>query len=234
LINPSFHLYQLQKIDLKVDALKVRLADITAIRKNNSSTQKAEEKRNLSKTYFELSLSSLKITEDKVRAKKLKSEQSESSLYSGTIKNPKELQDLQSEIQSLKSAISSFEETQLSQMIDLEEKEKTLHVADSELQAAVKEFESVLSTLVMEESKISIDLERLQQERNAVIEQITPVNYQVYLDLRKTKKGIAITLIEDGSCSTCGTTLTPSDCQNAKSPLNMVNCQSCGRILYAG
>jgi uncharacterized protein len=234
LINPSFHLYQLQKLDQKIDVLTSRLSVIAHLRNDNSIVQKFEVKHKLARTEIENSLTQLNLTEEIVRSKKLKIEQSESSLYSGTIKNPKELQDLQIEIQSLKKSLSALEESQLNQMIDFEEKEKLVAITESELLNSTREFENSLSGFVLEEHQITVELARLNQERSMIIEQVTPSNLKNYNDLRKSKKGIAVTLIEDGSCSICGTTLTPADCQNAKSPITMVTCQSCGRILYAG
>ncbi|MGZ9220523.1 MAG: C4-type zinc ribbon domain-containing protein [Anaerolineales bacterium] len=39
--------------------------------------------------------------------------------------------------------------------------------------------------------------------------------------------------MSDGSCAACGTTLTPSQQQIARSTSQLIYCPSCGRILYA-
>jgi predicted nucleic acid-binding Zn-ribbon protein len=55
----------------------------------------------------------------------------------------------------------------------------------------------------------------------------------VYDQLRKQKRGLAITTIAENSCEACGTTLTPSQQQTARSTSQLFHCPTCGRILYA-
>jgi predicted nucleic acid-binding Zn-ribbon protein len=55
----------------------------------------------------------------------------------------------------------------------------------------------------------------------------------LYDALRSKKKGIAVSKIEDQMCSVCGSTLTPAECQSAKSRIDIISCPTCGRILYA-
>ncbi len=234
MINPSFHLFQLQKIDLKIDALNKRLSEINRIRNDNSARKLIEQTiASVSGKLNEHNQAYI-IIDEKVRTKKLKIEQSESSLYGGSIKNPKELQDLQAEIKSLKQSLSSLEDDQLTKMMDQEATEKEL----SKVQSTLKEFDAQLeiqfSSLFSEEDGKKVELDRLEQERKAVLEQVNPDNLTIYQGLRKSKNGIALATIEDGCCTVCGSTLTPADCQTAKSPLKMAYCSSCSRILYAG
>lgn len=234
MINPSFHLFQLQKIDLKIDVINKRLDEINRIRNDNSARKLIEQSVNEINSKLIVQTKDYHNIEDKVQAKKLKIEQSESSLYSGTIKNPKELQDLQAEIRSLKTALSALEDDQLVKMMDQETTEKELSIAQTTLREFDAQLEIQYASLFTEEDIKKIELEKLMQERKAVLEQINPENLVIYQGLRKSKNGIALATIEDGCCTVCGSTLTPAECQAAKSPLRMAYCTSCGRILYAG
>jgi uncharacterized protein len=234
MINSSFHLYQLQKIDLKIDSITRRLNEIARIRNDNSAHKTIEQSllsvNNLlteqNHIYNEL--------EDKIRSKKLKIEQSESSLYGGLVKNPKELQDLQSEIKSLKTSLSSLEDDQLQIMIIQESLDRELETVRVSMKELESQLEIQYSSLFTEEAEKKIELEKIHQERKAILEQINSENLDHYQSLRKTKNGIALATIEDGCCAVCGSTLTPAECQQAKSPNRMATCASCGRILYAG
>jgi predicted nucleic acid-binding Zn-ribbon protein len=57
-----------------------------------------------------LAQNTLKHAEAEVGRQKVKIEQSESNLYSGNVKNPKELQDLQNEIAALKRYLITLED----------------------------------------------------------------------------------------------------------------------------
>ena len=234
MINPSFHLFQLQKIDLKIDTLTKRLGEIDRIRSDNSARMaivqplmaKTETLTNQKNVYADI--------DTRANAKKLKIEQSESSLYGGSIKNPKELQDLQSEIRSLKQSQSALEDEELQAMLEIEESEKEIASIEKTLQEFDARLNDQYSVLFAEENEKKTEIEKLRHERNAVLDQINPENLTLYQSLRKSKNGIALATIEDGCCTVCGSTLTPSDCQTAKSPMKMATCASCGRILYAG
>jgi len=233
-VNPSFHLYQLQKIDLRVDTLSKRLMEIDKIRKDNSARRLLEHNLNEKNELFLTIKNEYAGIEDKIQSKKLKIEQSESSLYSGSIKNPKELQDLQTEISSLKQSILALEDVQLNKLIDLENAENDKNSSEIEIKQLDIKLAQDFSTLFAEESSDKSELEKLNHERKMILDQINPNFVSLYQELRISKKGIAISMIEDCCCSVCGSSLTPAEYQNAKSPQQMSTCPSCGRILYAG
>lgn len=232
--NPSFHLFQLQKIDTKIDTLTRRLNDIERMRNDNSFRMEIEKSLTVINATYTEQKKNYDATEEKVNAKKLKIEQTESSLYGGLVKNPKELQDLQTEIKLLKQSKSILEDDQLQQLVDME---STLAQVTT-IENTLKEFDTKLaielSSFFAEESEKKVEKERLLQERKVVLDQVNPEFLSTYQALRKTKNGIAVAAIEDGCCQVCGSTLTPADCQTAKSPSHMATCVSCGRILYAG
>ncbi|PKO00712.1 MAG: hypothetical protein CVU42_02475 [Chloroflexi bacterium HGW-Chloroflexi-4] len=232
--NPSFHLFQLQKIDTRIDTLIKRLNEIDRMRNDNSTRLEIDNELMQATNSHAQQKKNYDAIEEKVHAKKLKIEQSESSLYGGLVKNPKELQDLQTEIKLLKQSVSSLEDEQLDQLVEMEATE----VEVDTIQLKLKEFDAKLaiefSAFFSEEAEKNIEKEKLLQERKAVLDQVNPEFLTIYQTLRKSKNGIAVAAIDDGSCQVCGSTLTPSDCQMAKSPSQMASCSSCGRILYAG
>ena len=232
--NPSFHLFQLQKIDTRIDALTKRLIEIDRMRNDNSARMEIEQSLSAAEGIYSQQKMNYETIEEKVHAKKLKIEQSESSLYGGLVKNPKELQDLQTEIKSLKHAVSTLEDEQLEQLVEMETTEGQVININNSLTELDARLAVELSTFFSEEAEKKFEKEKLLQERKAVLDQVNPEFLVTYQALRKSKNGIAVTAIEEGSCQVCGSTLTPADCQTAKSPSRMATCSSCGRILYAG
>lgn len=232
--NPSFHLFQLQKIDSRIDALSKRLNEIDRIRNDNSTRAEIEKSLYESNSVFGQHKQNYDAIEEKVHAKKLKIEQSESSLYGGLVKNPKELQDLQTEIKLLKQSVSTLEDEQLNVLVEMESAEAQVTTILNTLKAFDAQLAVEFSALFAEEADKKVEKEKLFQERKAVLDQVNPDFINTYQTLRKSKNGIAVAAIEEGSCQVCGSSLTPADCQTAKSPTHMATCSSCGRILYAG
>ncbi|HQF62949.1 MAG TPA: hypothetical protein PLT26_10645 [Anaerolineaceae bacterium] len=176
----------------------------------------------------------LREMEEITRAKRIKIEQSEAALYGGSVRSPKELQDLQTEVASLKKHLATLEDQQLEKMMQLEAAEAQQAEAQRAFDELDEQLISEYASLNGEKSQLERQRERLNAERTVISGQISAENLEVYQRLRQQKKGQAVVPIEDESCGVCGATLTPAECQAAKSPLKIIFCSACGRILYAG
>jgi predicted nucleic acid-binding Zn-ribbon protein len=175
----------------------------------------------------------LKESEQEVEKQRLKIQQAEASLYGGSVHNPKELQDLQMEVASLKRHLETLEERQLAAMEAAENAESDLQMAKSDLERVKADRGEQFRDLTEESAGLNRELERFFSERKAVIQDIADRMLQVYDQLRRQRRGIAVTTISDSACSACGTTLTASQQQSARSTSQLFYCPSCGRILYA-
>jgi len=232
-MNSAFHLYQLQKVDSQINLLDIRLKEIADLLRNDSEIQAATQALFEVSSSLSAANSVLQGIEQKIRTKRNKLEQSESSLYAGNIKNPKELQDLQKEVASLKSVISEYENELMEQMILIEQLEKEKRIHDDQLNSANKKLELRQKDLVEESKRIETQRSKLLTEREISLSQVPELLILTYDDLRKKKSGVAVARVEDQTCSICGTSLTPAECQAAKSSTKIFTCSSCGRVLYA-
>jgi len=103
--NQSFYLYQLQKLDRQLEQIQTRNLQIQQILDNNQAVQAAQNEYEASIGELNRLSSDLSDLEMRSKEKRVKIELSESSLYGGSVKNPRELSDLQQEIASLKSSL---------------------------------------------------------------------------------------------------------------------------------
>ena len=149
------------------------------------------------------------------------------------MQNPKELQDLQKDIASLKKHLSTLEERELETMIKVESAENDLQNAKTKLELIQVRLGSEHKKLIEEQSIWTVKLEQLAEEREATLAPIESNMLQIYEGLRRQKNGVAISEVSDNSCTCCGATVTASLQQNARSQKQLANCPSCGRILYA-
>lgn len=232
--NSIFHLYQLQKLDSRLDSIKDRLKNISAILNGDARIAAGEKVLNEKKIAYNIQQKKLQSIEESIHGKRMKIEQSEASLYGGGIKNPKELQDLQKEIVSIKSSILSLEESELAAMFEVENAEKDVAAAENDLKVITEVVARNQSQLMAERNDLEQNARKLEQERPAIIGQISSSTIDLYEELRKKKRGIAVAAVEERCCSVCGTELTPAEYQAAKSPSALFYCASCGRLLYVG
>src|SRR5574340_151266 len=233
-MSQGFHLFQLQKIDAQLDQGVARALEIK--NKIEADTRILDQQRLVDEAEKELATehSHLKRIEQDTAARRIKLEQSESSLYGGKVRAPKELQDLQNEAAGLKRTISALEDQELEVMIKVEEAQMRLNAVKQQLSAVTAEVATENAALAGESGMLQSLTEKLKIERSVVLNQIDPNFLAEYERLRKAKRGIAVASMVDDACSGCGTVLTPADRQAARSPSSVFHCPSCSRIIYAG
>lgn len=225
-------LYRLQQLDTAIDSTQSRLSEIALALSDHRLVHKAEKQYEIAQEQAKAHRIQLKQIEDKVEAQRIKRKTSQASLFSGKIKNPKELQDLQMETEALKRYIAQLEDEQLEAMIAYETAEKAEKQAEKKLQQTYGTAAEENASLLGEQSKLQQNLEKLLKEKDAALSAVPANLLQLYQKLRKTKRGIAVTTISDGGCSTCGQALTPADLQLVRASANLIYCPSCGRILF--
>jgi predicted nucleic acid-binding Zn-ribbon protein len=175
----------------------------------------------------------MKSSDAEVEKQKIKIQQAESSLYGGAVHNPKELQDLQKDVASLKRHLETLESRELETMTAVELAEAELKAAAAALEKIKAERSSQNIDLTKEGDSLQKDLERLDSERKAVAGNVSKDAFTLYNQLRQQRRGIAVATVSDSSCAACGSTLTPSQEQSARSTTQLFNCPTCGRILFA-
>jgi predicted nucleic acid-binding Zn-ribbon protein len=233
-MSAALGLYRLQQVDSQMDQIRARLKTIRETLENDIKLRTAMDALSAAETHHKETSSALKQSEADFEKQRIKIEQTEANLYSGNVHNPKELQDLQLDVASLKKHLGTLEERELEVMIQVEDAEKTLQSASENLQRVQASLKDQNIDLTSESDTLNKDLERLESERNAVTGNLEAQLIRVYDQLRQQKRGVAVTTISDDSCEACGTTFTASQQQNARLNSQMFYCPTCGRIIYAG
>jgi len=233
-MSAALGLYRLQQVDTQMDQIQSRLKTILETLENDLELRAAKEALVSAENLHKRADNALKQSEAEVEKQSIKIEQTESSLYSGSVKNPKELQDLQMDVASLKKYLGTLEERELEAMIQAEESEKELGSAKEKLAGVQASLKEQNIDLTNESEVLNKDMERLEAERKAVTGTLDEQSLKTYEGLRQHKRGVAVAIISEDACSACGTTLTASQQQSVRSSSNLYYCPTCGRIVYSG
>ena len=226
------HLYRIQQVDSQIDKAQKRLNDIQVALDDNAELRRAKAKLANAETESANTEHALRQAETETKAQRIKIEQTEAMLYSGSIKNPKEIQDLQKKSVSLKKHLATLEDYQLEAMLAHEDNVDTLNTMQIALDALKARLVQQNSQLAGEQKTLNSEKERLSSERQAILPAIDAASLTLYNKLRKSKYGLAVTDLSNGVCNACGETLTPSLQQKVRSVSEMVFCPSCQRIIY--
>lgn len=231
-MNNGFKLFQLQEIDSAIEKAQRRILEINTLIEKDKTIQTAKAKvEDQEKLYIKIK-NEFEELNDEIQTKKNKKAQSESSLYGGSISNPKELQDLQKEISYLNSTVSDMEDQLLQKLIRLENVEMELSEDKVKLKEILSDFETRKSLWVGEKNQQENTINSQNDQRQSIITQIDAQSLEIYGSIRQAKNGFAVARLEDDACSACGTLLTASQRQQARSPGTLLYCPSCGRIIY--
>ena len=160
-------------------------------------------------------------------------EEVEATLYGGTVRAPKELTDLQSEVNSLKRHRRDVEDQQLDVMEQLEpvdaERDKLLAVAAK----AAEQREEATARLEAASEVLNADLATIADRRAELAEPLDDALLTSYEQLRTRFGGVAIAKLTGGRCSGCHLSLPAVELDTIKrAPADQqVTCPECGRLL---
>ena len=232
-MSAAFGLYRLQLIDSQMDQARARLDAIRKVLENDLQLRTATEHFQAAESAHKEAKGNQQQAELEVNAQRIKIEQTESSLYGGSVRNPKELQDLQNDVASLRKHLATLEDRLLESMMAMDTATTQMVEARAELDRVESNLGDQTRNLTAERESLSHNLERLEAERKAATVPIDGKLLDNYETLRRDKRGLAVTTVSDGACAACGTNLTPGQQQTARSSREISRCPTCGRILYS-
>jgi uncharacterized protein len=232
-MSASLGLFRLQQVDSQIDRIRTQLDAIRKTLENDSELREALERVEATRVEQHRTLHDMKTVEAEAMAQKIKIEQAESSLYGGSVTNPKELQDLQKDVASLKKHLATLEERQLEAMLAAEITEAEFETAKTTLEVLQSKLGGEHQKLLDERTVLTEKMESLAEEREASVTPIDGELLQTYEHLRRQKRGLAVAEMEDNACAVCGTNLNAATQQTARSQKQLAHCPSCGRILFA-
>jgi predicted nucleic acid-binding Zn-ribbon protein len=231
-MSQVLNLYRLQQTDTNVDRIQSRLQAIQNKLDSDIELKSAAEKVDAVKELYNSTDKTLKQSELDAQNQRIKIEQIEASLYSGKGHSPKELLDLQNDVAALKRHLLVLEDLQLEAMLETETSLDEYNSAQIDL-LKTKERSSEQNNILQEEqTALRKEMEKYLFERAAIASQISSDMLRLFEELRLQRRGIAVAVISDNSCSACGSSLSPAQMQSSRSSGQVAMCPSCGRILY--
>jgi uncharacterized protein len=171
--------------------------------------------------------------EDEIASMRERQAQADKQLYSGTTNNPRELQALQEDIESIKRRIAKLEDDELEVMEATEpvDAERTaLAARQAKLDDTAK---NLLAELAEAEAEIAAELTSVRAERDAAAAGADAELLAEYEGMRKRYGGIAIARLVGSTCGGCHLSLSAIEVDRIRklSLDDRVTCEECGRLL---
>jgi hypothetical protein len=231
-LSKGKQLYELQEVDLEIDAKRETLSEVMS---RLGKSEVLDEVR-LSLARDEEKLVELQRTQREVERKvedlQAKAAMATDKLYSGTVKNPKELTSLQEQLSNFKRKIGEGDDKTLDIMSEVEAAQKEVSLKRSEVTKIEEEWQSEQASLSKEQTELSVALATLEPRRKELASRVDTLCLELYEALRQKWQGRAVAKLERGMCQGCRIALPMSELQRARMGQELVQCGSCERVLY--
>ena len=224
-------LFDLQETDLALDRARARLREIEEVMQESEELVEARQARAEKEEVlggFRARQKDIEWEVDEVRAK---ATEMVAKLYGGTVRNPKELSDLDTDVRLLKGQASKREDALLGLMEEAEAAEAEFRAADSTYTQMEAAWQANRKELLGEKAGIEPEMTRLEAQRTRQVAAIDRASLGLYELLRERRGGQAVAHVERGMCQGCRITLPMSVLQKARAGIGLVQCVSCERIL---
>ncbi len=169
--------------------------------------------------------------EDDVAQLNEKIEAEGAKVLSGKITNPKELQNISRELDSLKRRRETLE----NQAFTLMEKQEAGREQASKVETALAELAEREAKLVEEFKQIGGSLQSeinsRERRRKELAGMLTDELLRRYEALCQSKSGIAVGVLEGGQCTACRFELPAESVKTLKGGADLATCPTCKRIL---
>ena len=224
-------LYRLQEIDLLLAQAQKRLTDIDTALADRGAVTAAEAEVQAAQAHLKPLQTRSRNLELEIQSNTAKMRQADETLYGGRVRNPKELQDLQHEIQSLKKRNSELEDDLLELMVQVEAGEATLTARQAALKAAQVAWEAEHVHLLDEQATLKQGLPETSKRRQQALQDVNADGLKLYQSLKPRKHNQPVALLVNQSCSFCRVEQDLAIIREVRTGQKLTTCLSCGRIL---
>jgi predicted nucleic acid-binding Zn-ribbon protein len=225
-------LYALQQIDARLARAKRRYREVQQHLGESEELQKARAAHKEAQAALSAARGRLRDHELETEGVAQKLRETDERLYSGRVRNPKELSDLQKESEYLKRRRSALEEDVLEEMMTVERLAAQAEAAAERYAAVEAAWRSEDADLSAEYDELRHQLAELLSKRKSVARHVIERDMAEYDALRRLRGGIAVAAVRNDTCQVCHVEVPMRDVQRAREGEMFMYCSGCERILY--
>jgi predicted nucleic acid-binding Zn-ribbon protein len=229
-------LLDLQAIDARADVLSHQrrnlpeLTEIAALQESRAGFD--AQRRDAQILVDDLTAEQLKVDAD-VEQVKARRTRDQDRMDQGLISNPKDLERMQGELESLQRRITTLEDEELEVMARLEDAQKDLDSFTTQVAAADERLAAVTAARDEKLRTLDAELASLEAERRPAAEGLPADLLALYDKLRESKGGVGASELRARQCGGCRLTLDAHEIGEIRAlpEDTVVRCEECQRIL---
>ena len=227
-------LHELQETDTVAAEKDTELKEVRARLADGKPIAAATQKASQLDAQAEAQSKSRNSAQVAVRQMQDKMKEIDGKLYGGGITNTRELTAFEEERQFLQTQLGEEEDRLLELMVVVDDLQESRDEAVKALKGLEARREIEVPQLQHSQAALEKELAQLSADRKQLTPKIPPQYLATYESLRRTRGGRAVARLDKarGICLACRIALPAKDLQRAKASREIVQCNSCHRILY--
>lgn len=234
--SAQLRLLDVQELDSSLDALRHRLATIPEV---SALAELAKRRGEVDDRVRDLRVSVSDLTEEQRRADadveqvKVRRERDQGMVDGGAVTDPKALERLLGELESLARRIRDLEDLEIEVMERLETAQNELDAGEAELARMDEEAATLEAARASRAADLQKEMVEVGTERLAAAEGLPEDLMALYERLREQKGGVGAAALRRRECGGCRLALNASDLASiaAAAADEVVRCEECNRIL---
>ncbi len=223
-------LLSLQAIDLELSTVHKRLEEVNVALQDAVALQQARQQAQEAAAEAEKAQKAQKDLEFNLTEVEAERSETETRLYSGEVRNSRQLEDLQAKAQSLKRQKTRIEDQLLEAMLVTETTRGEAEAAAATLQTVSDTWGDRHAALEKERAMIEEHIAALEAQSAEAVQEISPKILDAYRYLQHKMGGRAVARLEEDTCSVCGVEVNSQRQQSARAGQETY-CDGCGRLL---
>lgn len=232
-MRPIVLLGQLNEIDLAMDAVRARMAEIAEALKEPPALSAARAAARAAEAELADSRRTQRECELAQQQAAERLSQAQGRLYSGRIRNPKELEDAERDVAQLQRQRAGTEDALLEALIAVEAATEAYTAAQAELNQLSAAWAKTQAALRDEQAQLSERLSTGRAQQAATRRAVPPALLQTYDSLRPRRGGRAVARLDGDTCAACLVAVPPLKAEAAREGNELVYCENCGRLLWS-
>ncbi len=227
-------LYSLQEVDLALDEVNGRIAEVEQELETRLSLGEIEEALEQGRVRLQEIQSLHRDAQQEAERLRERAFNLDAQLYSGDITNPRELETLQMESNNTKYSLEQQDVRLLEFSLQAEDTRHRIETLEQQFADTQTAWSSRQTELWVQLEELTERQATLTAERKNMASGVDAVELTRYEGLRKSKGGQAVSRVMRGLCLACRMSLPTQHLQRVRSGRQTVLCNSCGRMLLPG
>ena len=224
-------LYRLQQIDAETESTRKLIAELRAKLGESVELLDAAARLSEAERQFERVQSTQKEREIELQAVTTKLAVDQGKLYDGKMGNPKELKNLQDEVESLMRRRDILQDAVLESMIEVEAARQAAESARANRAEVESRWSGDQTAAARQLEAANTHAAQLTHARAEVEGRLSAKEIEIYVELRRRKGPAPVARVRNGNCGRCGVALPVTVARQARTSDDLVYCPSCGRLL---